>query len=85
MSFSIYDMTSEEVADAIGRRPLAVIPFGSIEQHGPHLPCGTDTTQINDLFVDHDGTIFVTDRVGGGLFVLRPEDDLRATMEDARA
>lgn len=43
MSLSIYEMTSAEVAEAIAREPLAVIPFGSIEQHGPHLPCGTDT------------------------------------------
>jgi creatinine amidohydrolase len=39
----MYEMTGAEVADAIARRPLAVIPFGSVEQHGPHLPCGTDT------------------------------------------
>jgi hypothetical protein len=51
----------------------------------PEAAPGQPATQINDLYVDHDGTIFVTDRVGGGLFVLEPEDDLRATMEDARA
>jgi len=26
------------------------IPLGSLEQHGPHLPCGTDTFQVNELF-----------------------------------
>lgn len=40
---SMYDMSSPEVARAIAGNPLAIIPFGSIEQHGPHLPCGTDT------------------------------------------
>ena len=37
------DMTSPEVAAAIADEPTAVIPFGSVEQHGPHLPNGTDT------------------------------------------
>lgn len=50
----------------------------------PEAAPGQPATQINDLFVDRDGTIFVTDRVGGGLFVLRPEDHLMAAMEDAR-
>jgi creatinine amidohydrolase len=40
---SLYDLTSPKVAEAIRRNPLAIVPFGSIEQHGPHLPCGTDT------------------------------------------
>ncbi len=26
-----------------GRRPLLLVPTGSIEQHGPHLPLGTDS------------------------------------------
>lgn len=26
-----------------GRRPLLVVPLGAVEQHGPHLPLGTDT------------------------------------------
>jgi creatinine amidohydrolase len=40
---SLYHLTSPEVAEAVGRSPVAVLPFGSVEQHGPHLPTGTDT------------------------------------------
>lgn len=43
MTRSLSAMTSPEVTEQIARNPLAVIPFGSIEQHGPHLPNGTDT------------------------------------------
>lgn len=39
----IEEHTSPGVAAVIARTHLAVIPFGSVEQHGPHLPCGTDT------------------------------------------
>lgn len=42
-SFSISDLTSPEVADLVAATKTAVLPFGSIEQHGPHLPNGTDT------------------------------------------
>jgi creatinine amidohydrolase len=34
--------TWPEVA-AMGRRRLLALPFGSLEQHGPHLPLNTDT------------------------------------------
>lgn len=40
---NLLDLTSPDVAAHVARAPLAVIPFGSTEQHGPHLPCGTDT------------------------------------------
>ena len=43
MTRSIYDLTSPEVATLISSNPVAVLSFGSVEQHGPHLPCGTDT------------------------------------------
>lgn len=37
------DLASPDVRDLIARSPIAVIPMGSTEQHGPHLPNGTDT------------------------------------------
>ncbi|MQA85280.1 MAG: creatininase family protein [Streptosporangiales bacterium] len=43
MTSAIHDLTSPDVARVIERNPVAVLPFGSVEQHGPHLPCGTDT------------------------------------------
>ena len=43
MTASLEELSSPSVAALLKATPLAVIPFGSIEQHGPHLPCGTDT------------------------------------------
>ena len=40
---SIADLPSPDVRDAVAANPVAIVPLGSIEQHGPHLPCGTDT------------------------------------------
>lgn len=34
--------TYEEVEEALGRDAVLVLPIGSVEQHGPHLPIGTD-------------------------------------------
>lgn len=36
------DMTWEEARDAAKSRPVAILPVGAIEAHGPHLPLGTD-------------------------------------------
>jgi hypothetical protein len=46
----------------------------------PDCPPGQEAVQTNDLVVEADGTIYATDRVGGGLYVLRPEADLAALM-----
>ncbi len=35
-------MTSPEVASLLKRSDIAVIPIGALEQHGSHLPIGTD-------------------------------------------
>ena len=40
-------LTQPEVADQLKRNPLVILPAGSVEQHGPHLPAGTDTFAAN--------------------------------------
>ncbi len=40
------DMTWEEVRAAAGAGAVAVVPTGSLEQHGPHLPVRVDTALV---------------------------------------
>lgn len=42
-------LTRYEVADRLEERGLVVIPTGSVEQHGPHLPVGTDTYAVRAI------------------------------------
>jgi creatinine amidohydrolase len=43
VSNNLARMTSPEAREAMARSRTVVLPIGSIEQHGPHLPNGTDT------------------------------------------
>lgn len=44
MSRSLADLTYEEVATVVScGRAVALLPVGSVEPHGPHLPLDTDT------------------------------------------
>ena len=36
-------LTAEEVADRLSPTSVLCLPFGTFEQHGPHLPIATDT------------------------------------------
>jgi creatinine amidohydrolase len=36
------DLTQPEIAQQLKHNPLVILPAGSVEQHGPHLPTGTD-------------------------------------------
>jgi len=41
----INEITMDDFVDGLQRTRTIVIPFGSVEEHGPHLPLGTDTFQ----------------------------------------
>lgn len=47
------DSTSSEVGDG----PLLVVPVGSVEQHGPHLPLDTDTRVATGIAEGLDGVL----------------------------
>ncbi len=49
----------------------------------PESPPGQEATQINDLYVDSDHTVFVSDRLTGGMYVLQPDPELSARMNAA--
>ncbi|MFQ5538885.1 MAG: creatininase family protein [Candidatus Binatia bacterium] len=42
MRESLLKITQPEAEAILKRSGLAILPMGSVEQHGPHLPCGTD-------------------------------------------
>jgi creatinine amidohydrolase len=41
------DLTQPEIAKQLKANPLVILPAGSVEQHGPHLPTGTDIFAAN--------------------------------------
>lgn len=58
-------LTPSELDEAIARLPLAIVPAGSLEWHGPHMTCGSDFLRGEAI-----GTS-VAERLGGGV-VLPP-------------
>jgi creatinine amidohydrolase len=43
------DYTSRDLAQLPRDRLIAVLPLGATEQHGPHLPIGTDTVIVDGI------------------------------------
>ncbi len=43
------DLTDTEFHESKNKRPVAVIPIGSIEQHGAHLPVSTDSEIVSHI------------------------------------
>jgi creatinine amidohydrolase len=58
---TLYEMSWEEVQEALTETDIALVPVGAVEQHGPHLPLGSDSMQGIDfcrrlrLMLDEDG------------------------------
>ena len=44
-----FELTQPEIAAQLKKHPLVILPCGSVEQHGPHLPAGTDTLAANAI------------------------------------
>jgi creatinine amidohydrolase len=41
------ELPQPEIARQLQKNPLVILPCGSVEQHGPHLPTATDTLAAN--------------------------------------
>ncbi|HXE57992.1 MAG TPA: creatininase family protein, partial [Gemmatimonadales bacterium] len=46
------EMLPAEVRERLARRPTLLVPVGTTEQHGPHLPLGADTIIVERLTDD---------------------------------
>jgi hypothetical protein len=49
----------------------------------PECPPGQAAAQINDVYVAEDHTVYVTDRVNGGVYILSPDPALDSRMTEA--
>ncbi len=43
------ELTSREFKELVKRKPLAIVPMGSVEEHGDHLPLCTDSFQAEEV------------------------------------
>ena len=56
----LQEMTWTDVRDYVAKNDMVIIPLGSTEQHGPHLPLGTDfilATDISKLISARTGVV----------------------------
>lgn len=87
------NLTQPEIATQLKKNPLVILPQGSVEQHGPHLPTGTDIFAAN--VIAHavaermDGLVLPGGPLGvtplhmpfEGTITLSPETYMRLVME----
>ena len=45
----VAEMSWSEVDEALKDRPVAILPVGAVEAHGPHLPLNTDTVIATEM------------------------------------
>lgn len=54
------ELTAEEIGPAVAAAGVGLVPVGAVEQHGPHLPTGTDTiiaTLLCEAAADASGAL----------------------------
>jgi creatinine amidohydrolase len=92
-SRSFIELTQPEIAAQLARNPLVILPAGSVEQHGPHLPTGTDIFAAiaiaSALAARMDGLVLPATPFGvtpmhmpfEGTITLTPDTFMRLTIE----
>lgn len=65
----IEKITMYELKRRIKKSRTIIIPFGSVEEHGPHLPLSTDTIQIMEILkiVDREVDVFIAPPIHYGV------------------
>jgi creatinine amidohydrolase len=58
------ELTWPEMRDAIARQPVVLLPFGAVEDHGPHLPLNSDNVIVEAICLE------VARRAPGELLVM---------------
>jgi len=88
-----WELTQPEIAAQLKRNPLVILPAGSVEQHGPHLPTGTDifaATVISHRVAERmDGLVLPATPLGvtpmhmpfEGTITLTPDTYMRVVTE----
>jgi creatinine amidohydrolase len=46
------ELTWPEMREAITRQPVVLLPFGTVEDHGPHLPLNTDNVIVEAICLE---------------------------------
>lgn len=88
-----WELTQPEIAQQFQKHALVLLPAGSVEQHGPHLPTGTDSFAANviarDVAEQMDGLVLPGPGLGvtpmhmpfEGTITLTPETYIRLVTE----
>ena len=46
------ELTWPEIGQALTRQPVVLLPFGTVEDHGPHLPLNTDNVIVEAICLE---------------------------------
>ena len=52
MKYRYDELTWPEMQEAIARQPVVLLPFGTVEDHGPHLPLNTDNIIVEAICLE---------------------------------
>jgi len=65
----LYNITMPQFIEGLKKTKTVIIPFGSVEEHGEHLPLGTDTMHVCEVcrMVSMEIPVFVAPPVHYGL------------------